>query len=264
MVAINDLLSSYNFKGQNLGAVPGELNFGTGFTATKTPQMLAQFAKWAGGRGGPLEASTRGAFLGQLEGMSQGELQGRNQLGYSLAAQGVSPLQARGAINERTPQFQSQVAGLRAGAESQYNTGLLNLGQATVNGIREAVDYQRMLKLQAYMFEQQQQALHKGQRMGMLGSLIGAAATLSGAGILAAAMPAAAAVAGGGGGGGGVPQTGYPGLSTGQNSGSFFGGGMSMLNWPNAQASPITDGGAGFQAQTPWWMTNSYQKFPPP
>lgn len=252
MASINDLLGSYNFHGQNLSEVPGTLNFGTGFTATKTPQMVAKFMQWAGGPGGPLERATRGAWQSQAEAATQAELAGRRQLGYSMAAQGISPTQATGILNERTPAFQSQMAQGRAGAESQFQQGILGLGQSGFNAIREAVDRQRMMKMQQWMFEQQQQAIHKGQDMGLMGSLIGAGATLAGAGILAAGSPmggALGAMSAGGGGDGGVPSSGYPSLMDTSSMGGAFGPpGGAMLNWSNPQV-PFTDGGAGFFAQ---------------
>ena len=49
-----------------------------------------------------------------------------------------SPTQATGILNERTPAFQSQMAQGRAGAESQFQQGILGLGQSGFNAIREA------------------------------------------------------------------------------------------------------------------------------
>lgn len=247
MVSINDLLGSIEFKGQNLAEVPGTLSLGTGFTETKMPQAIAKFMQWAGGPTGPIAEGTRNAWQSQAEASTQAELAARRQMGYSLAAQGVSPTQAIGMMNERTPAFQSQMAQGRANAEAQYQQGMYGLGQAGFNAIREAIDRQRMMKMQQYMFEQQQQAIHKGQDMGLMGSLIGAGATLAGAGILAAGMPGVAAAGGTmamGGGAGGVPQTGYPSLMDGSMGGAFG----PSLNWPNPQV-PMTDMGMSFFQQ---------------
>lgn len=256
MASINDLLGSYNFQGQNLAEVPGTLNFGTGFTATKTPQMVAQFMKWAGSPTGPLAKATTGAWQSQAEAATQAELAGRRQLGYSMAAQGISPTQATGILNERTPAFQSQMAQGRAGAESQFQQGILGLGQSGFNAIREAVDRQRMMKMQQWMFEQQQQAIHKGQDMGLMGSLIGAGATLAGAGILASGMPKPSSPTGGdwygstlASAGESVPMEMMQGSGGGMGGMSAFGASPAgMLNWSNPQV-PMTDMGAGFFAQ---------------